>query len=194
MSARPKPVPDTAVGPRTAALLRAINLGSTNRIAMPDLRALIAGLGHTNVETYLASGNVAFTPADPEDKESAVRAQLEQAIAEEFGLTIDVLVRTHAELAAVVARHPFGARTSDHKQLHVTFLTEVPAPERVAALQPPAGERLELAVHGRELYLYAPDGLGRTKLGNAAVERGLGVRGTARNWRTVTELTSLTEG
>lgn len=189
-----KQVPDTTVGPRTAALLRAINLGSTNRIKMPDLRALIADLGHSNVDTYLQSGNVAFTPADPKSKESAVRQQLEQAIADELGLKIDVMVRTHRELAAVMKLHPFGDRTEDHKQLHVSFLAAVPEPDRAGSLEPPAGEEIELTVHGRELYLYTPQGLGRTKLSNATIERRLGVKGTARNWRTVTELTKLTEG
>jgi uncharacterized protein (DUF1697 family) len=189
-----KPVRDVQVGPRTAALLRAINVGGNNRIKMADLRALLEGLGHTDVETYLQSGNVAFTPADPKAKESAVRAQLEQAVTDEFGLTIDVMVRTHRELAAVLALHPFGDRTDDPKQLHVSFLHEVPEPERAKSLEPPAGEDIELAVHGRELYLYTPQGLGRTKLSSAVIDRKLGVRGTARNWRTVAELTKLTEG
>ena len=101
MTAKPR-VPDTQVGPRTAALLRAINVGGNNRIKMADLRALLEGLGHTDVDTYLQSGNVAFTPADPKAKESALRAQLERAIADELGLTIDVMVRTHRELAAVM--------------------------------------------------------------------------------------------
>lgn len=187
-----KPVPDTRVGPRIAALLRAINVGGANRIRMADLRALLEGLGHTDVETYLQSGNAAFTPADPAARESAVRRQLEQAITDELGLQVDVMVRTHAELAAVLARHPFEDRTDDPKQLHVSFLPEVPEPDRVAALEPPAGEGIELAVHGRELYLYTPQGLGRTKLTSAVLDRRLGVRGTARNWRTVTELVKLT--
>jgi uncharacterized protein (DUF1697 family) len=189
-----KQVPDRQVGPRTAALLRAINLGSTNRIKMADLRALLEGLGHGDVDTYLQSGNVAFTPADPKAKESAVRQQLEQAIKDELGLSIDVMVRTHQELAAVVALHPFGDRTDDPKQLHVTFLHDVPEPDLAASLEPPAGEQIELAIHGRELYLYTPQGLGRTKLSAAAADRKLGVRGTSRNWRTVTELTRLTGG
>jgi uncharacterized protein (DUF1697 family) len=181
---------DPPVGQRTAALLRAINVGGRNRISMPDLRRIFGELGHGDVETYLQSGNVVFSPADPKAKESAVQAAIEAAIEKDTGLAIDVMVRTHAELQAVLKRHPFGGRTDDHKQLHVSFLAGIP---KVTTIEVPAGENAELEIHGRELYFYVPDGLGRSKLTSAYLDRRLGVKGTARNWRTVTELARLTE-
>lgn len=177
---------------RYAALLRGINLGSRNKIGMPDLRELFQTLGHTDVETYLQSGNVIFTSAD--DDPSLLAADLEKRIAADLGVNAAVLLRTADHLAQIVGDNPFLRRTSDLTKLHVTFLAEEPDGDRASRLEKPSGEPAEFSLAGREVYLHCPNGYGRTKLNNAYLEKRLGVAATTRNWRTVTSLRELTSG
>ncbi len=173
-----------------AALLRGINVGRNKRIGMADLRALLEGLGHESVKTHLQSGNVVFM--SPKRSDASLAAAIEKAIAAELGMDVSVMVRRSAELAAVVGAAPYGGRTSDHKRLHVAFLSEKP---RAAAVKGFGIEEFapdEMTVIGREAYLLYPDGYARTKLTNAVIEKRLGVRATSRNWRTVEALAELT--
>ncbi len=165
------------------ALLRGINLGARNRIAMADLREVFGALGAEDVSTYLQSGNVAFrSTKSAVDLERAA----ERRIADDLGLDVAVLVRTGAQLAKLEAGNPFNPAES-----HVTFLAEKPDRARVRALDPARGAPDELRVVGREVYLRCPNGYGRSKLTNAFFEKQLGVRATTRNWKTVTELARL---
>ena len=108
--------------PAYAALLRAINLGSRNKISMPDLRRLFEeGLGADDVHTHVQSGNVVFRV--PERSAAKVEAAVEKRIADDLGLDITVLVRTKAQLAKVVAASPFAAG-ADVSKVHVTFLVD----------------------------------------------------------------------
>jgi uncharacterized protein (DUF1697 family) len=170
------------------ALLRGVNLGSRNKVSMPDLRRLVSDLGYGDVETYLQSGNVVFTAADGTD---AVAAAVERALADELELRVAVLVRTKAELRRVVADNPFAGSQSDPKKLLVTFLAETPSRSAVRALDPAEHAPDEFHLRRREVYLHCPNGYGRTKLSNAFFERRLNVVGTNRNWRTVTALAEL---
>jgi uncharacterized protein (DUF1697 family) len=166
------------------ALLRGINLGARNKIAMPALRDLFADLGAEAVETYVQSGNVVFDGRlDP----GAIEARIKR----DLGLEIVVLVRTAAELKRVVEKNPFAKRVKDPKQLHVTFLAEKPAAARVKELDPERSPGDEFAVVGREVYLHTPKGYGVSKLSNAWFEQKLGVAGTSRNWNTVSTLAKL---
>lgn len=180
--------------PTHVALLRGINLGPHKRVAMPALRALVASLGHTDVATYIASGNVVFTAAVTDDP----AAELERAIAAELGVECRVVVLTCAELARAVADNPYPDEP-DPRKVHAFFLTGEPGAatrEHVAQAQERAaakGSRDTAAVVGRVLYLHTPDGFGRSELA-AELSRG-GKRnpaeGTARNWSTVTTLLTL---
>jgi uncharacterized protein (DUF1697 family) len=170
--------------PTYVALLRGINLGARNKIAMADLREFFEALGHEDVTTYVQSGNVVFR--SPVRSASTLRHAIEKRIARDLGLDVSVLLRTGAGLAKVVAGAPFDPAT-----LHVTFLAETPDPERVRALDPARSPPDELRVVGREVYLSCPNGYGRTKLTNAYFEKQLGVAATTRNWRTVTKLAEL---
>jgi len=162
------------------ALLRGINVTGRNKIAMSELRPCFEALGHTDVRTYIQSGNVVFaTKAGAPDR---IGAAIEKSITATFGLDIAVLVRTRAELATVLKHNPFGP------EAYVTFLDTVPARARVAALDPAAFAPDEFAVHGREVFVRCPNGYGRTKINNTFFERKLGVRATTRNWKTVTTL------
>jgi uncharacterized protein (DUF1697 family) len=169
-------------------LLRAVNLGPTNKVPMAQLRRTLADRGHADVRTYLQSGNVVLrSPLDAADLAERVRAQLADA----FGLHTDVIVRSAREITAVAGSNPFLERASDPaRQLHVCFLADRPKPGEVAQLeQLPSGSEA-VAVHGREVYLWCPDGIGRspvfTRLG-----RTVRTPGTTRNWRTVLNLVEL---
>ena len=169
---------------KKVALLRGINLGARNKIAMGDLRELFADLGAEDVKTHVQSGNVIYEgPVDA----GAIEARIKR----DLGLEIVVVIRTAAELAGVVDKNPFAKKASDPKQLHVTFLVAKPTAARVKDLDPERSPSDEFAVTGREVYLYTPNGYGVSKLSNAYFEKKLGVTGTSRNWTTVTTLAEL---
>jgi uncharacterized protein (DUF1697 family) len=170
-----------------AALLRGINLGSRNKIAMADLRALFERLGAEDVSTYVQSGNVVFASAEPQ---AELARAIERRIASDLELEIAVLLRTRAQLAKLVRSNPFAGEGEG--ALHVTFLAETPARARVRALDPARSEPDAFRVAGREVYLHCPNGYGVSKLSNAWFEQQLGVAATTRNWRTVTKLAELT--
>ncbi|MFE9202000.1 DUF1697 domain-containing protein [Micromonospora sp. NPDC007230] len=177
---------------RYAALLRGVNVGST-RLAMADLRRLVADLGHEDVKTYLQSGNVVFT--SPPTKDEILAEGIERKLADELGLRVPVLVRDGGELAAVADASPYAGKQDDPTRVLVAFLSAKPTAAKVKDLTVPAGEQLEYAVIGRELHLHFPDGgYGRTKFTNAYLEKKLGVVATTRNWKSVLALRDLTEG
>ena len=169
-----------------AALLRAVNLGSRNKVSMAALRELVEELGGVDVTTYVQSGNVVFR--SPERSAAKVERGLEKRISADFGLDVKVLVRTGRELAKIVAGNPFDEAPDD---VHVAFLGEKPSAARVRELDPEFGLPDEFHVAGREVYARYPKGYGRTKINNAWFEKQLGVAATTRNWRTVTKLAEL---
>ena len=171
------------------ALLRGINLGGHKKIAMDELRRLFVTLGHSDVKTYIQSGNVLFRSSV--DKESQVARDIESRIVQDLGLSVTVLLRSRRDLSDVVAHNPLLGPRTDPSKLHVTFLAEHPDRGRVARLDPPFDGSDELSVAGREIYLHCPNGYGRTKLNNAYFERALGVAATTRSWKTVTKLHDL---
>jgi uncharacterized protein (DUF1697 family) len=171
---------------RVAALLRGINIGPNKRISMAALRSIVESLGHTDVETYLQSGNVVFTPKGRGDHAT----RLSRAIAAETGHEVAVLLRTGSELASVVEANPY--RVSDPTKLVVAFLgAELELGQLgLGDLAPYLPD--ELTAHGRELYVSVPSGQGRSKLMEALVRRSLPTVLTVRNWRTVEALAELT--
>lgn len=177
-----------------AALLRGINVGGSRKLPMAELRTLIAGFGHTGVRTYLQSGQAVFT-ADHGDEES-LAAELTEAIARQFGFTCDVLVRDHAYLRAVMEACPFPAAELQPKQLHVTYFSAPVTAERFAEVDPAGFLPEEFRLGDRALYLYAPEGLGRSKLAEVLSRPRLlkGVVATSRNWNTVVKLVEMTGG
>lgn len=176
---------------RQIALLRGINVGGHNRIAMAALRGWLEDLGHTEVRTHLQSGNVIFTSR--ESPEKAAR-DIEEVIHRQLGLDLRVLVRTRDELAAVVARDPFGEIATDPARYLVTFLAETPDPAGIDDLGPASFAPDAFHVEGREVYVWCPEGVRHTKLTHAFWQRRTGFAATARNWNTVTRLLSLADG
>lgn len=202
---------------RYAALLRGINVGGARKVPMARLRALLEDLGFTEVATYLQSGNAVF--ADPgagtardagtalnvagadagtapgPAAEAALAARIEAGIEKEFGFRVDTLVRDHAYLRGILDDCPFPAAGLAGKQLHVVYLSEdVDAEALTAALPVDAHLPEEYRVGDRALYLYTPDGMGRSRLAAAlSAPRPLkGTVATARNWNTVTKLVEMT--
>lgn len=177
---------------RYAALLRGINVSGHRRVPMAELRTLLEELGHGDVATYLQSGNAVFSSASGDEKTLA--AALEKAIEARFGFPVDTLVRTGPYLAAVADACPFPPAGLEGKQLHVTYFDGPVDPARFAPLDAAAFRPEEFRLGERELYLYAPDGLGRSKLADALARPALtkGLIGTTRNWNTVVKLVEMT--
>ncbi|MFI6013602.1 DUF1697 domain-containing protein [Streptomyces sp. NPDC051243] len=175
-----------------AALLRGINVGGSRKVPMAELRTLLTGLGHDGVRTYLQSGQAVFT-ADHGDEES-LAAELAAAIDKHFGFTVDVIVRDHAYLEAIADNCPFPAAELEPKQLHVTYFSASVDAERFAEIDQAAFLPEEFRLGDRALYLYAPNGLGRSKLAEilARPRFNKGLIATSRNWNTVVKLVEMT--
>jgi uncharacterized protein (DUF1697 family) len=169
-------------------LLRGINIGPRNRIAMLELREALAEAGFEDIRTYVQSGNVVLSaPGKP----GATGRKVERLIAERFGLEIAVVVRTKAELARVVKKNPLAKVAKDPKRYQVSFLDGRLDAATVKKLQAAAAGDEQLVVDGRELYAWHDAGVARSKLWAAVAGKDLGVTATARNWTTVTKLLEL---
>ncbi|HEX5191846.1 MAG TPA: DUF1697 domain-containing protein [Solirubrobacteraceae bacterium] len=172
-------------------MLRGINLGPNRRVPMAQLRQLLTDAGYGRVETYVQSGNIAL---DSNATAARLQPELAALIEERFGFAVPVVVRDRPALEAVVALNPLGDVADDPKRYQVSFLAEKLPAKTVARLQELAAEPERLAVHGRELYAWHPDGVARSKLWNALAGRDLGVTATARNWTTVCKLLEMAGG
>ncbi len=174
---------------RYAALLRGINVGGNNKVAMADLRALLEGLGYTDVRTHLNSGNAIFT--SPATKSDAVAAAIEKAITAELGLNIKVVVRSGPELRRIIDRNPLADVATDPARHLVTFLSAPLDETKLAAVDPADFEPEQFRVIDREIYMWFPDGIRDAKLGKLAWDKRFGVVATGRNWNTVLKLADL---
>jgi uncharacterized protein (DUF1697 family) len=172
------------------ALLRGINIGPRQRVSMPELRALMEELGHTDVETLVQSGNVVFTSRA---KPATLEQQLEQAIEERLGVDPKVVVRTRDELATAIEAHPLPV-PADPKNLHVTFLSGKPAAAVREKLEAADFDPDRLRFAGREIYVLYDSGMGRSELAKQLGRAKLGVAATDRNWNTVTKLLEMCGG
>lgn len=166
---------------RWVALLRGVNLGARNKVPMAELRALLEAEGYAGVRTYIASGNVLLV--GPRAR-ARLAAELERIVADAFGVQTAAVLRTPRELAATVAAHPFGAKTSE---THVAFLSARPTKAAAGRL----ADIDDAVLDGAELYLRLPRGVHGSGLSVARIESLLGVAATLRNWRTVVALAEL---
>jgi uncharacterized protein (DUF1697 family) len=172
------------------ALLRAVNLGPYNRVAMSDLRDLIEQLGFEDGRTLLQSGNLVFRASRPAG--ARLERLLEAEAEKRLRLTTDFFVRDAKEWMKIVARNPFPEEAAgDPGHLLVMCFKEVVDGDAVQALQAAITGRERVRADGRQAYLVYPDGVGRSRLTNALIERKLGSRGTGRNWNTVLKLAAL---
>jgi uncharacterized protein (DUF1697 family) len=173
------------------ALLRGVNVGGKTQVAMPALRARLAELGFGNPRTLLQSGNAVFESADLAG--AALEARLEDELERLLGWRVAVRVRSAADWARVVAHNPFPEQAkADPGHLLVMFLKAPPTAAATAALQAAIRGSEAVKMHGREAYVVFPDGIGRSKLTPALMEKHLGAGGTGRNWNTVMKLAAMT--
>ena len=171
------------------SMLRAVNVGGSSRLKMDALRAVYESLGLADVRTLLQSGNVLFR-SGLTDRQQLVK-RIMQEIERPLDLKVEVILRTLEEVASIVERGPVLSPRADSNKLLVMFLASVPDAAAQAALvkwhkSKEMKEMLEM--RGPEIYLYYPDGIGRSKLTSAVIEGKLDIPGTARNWNTLTKL------
>jgi uncharacterized protein (DUF1697 family) len=172
-------------------LLRAVNLGSHNKVGMRDLCALLGELGLRDARSLLQSGNVVFQSAAAST--DALERLLEDGTERRLGVKTDYFVRTAKEWKAVIADNPFAAEAKkDPGHLLMLALKDVPDRSAVAALQKGIKGREIVKTVGRHAYIVYPDGVGRSRLTMASIEKALGTRATGRNWNTVLKLGALT--
>lgn len=169
------------------SILRGINLGSHNKIPMPELKTLYEKAGFKNVATYIQSGNVVFS-ADKPDLHS-LPDKIQQLIFKKYKFNVPVIVRTVDEMQSVVDNNPMLKNKSmDIEKLHVTFLSDKPQKEHLEKMAAYQYKPDEYIIGGKEIFVFCPNGYGNTKLSNNFFESKLKVTATTRNWRTVNEL------
>ncbi|MGA2100326.1 MAG: DUF1697 domain-containing protein [Candidatus Sulfotelmatobacter sp.] len=178
--------------PVLISMLRGVNLGAHNRIKMDALRALYESLKLEDPRTYVQSGNVIFR--SKEKNQAQLGKKIQDAIEKKFGFRPEVILRTTDELRKAIAASPFAKRTElEPGKILVTFLAGEPGPDAHANLAKLKEHPEELHLKGREMYIYFPDGAGKSKLPWSQVERLLKVTGTARNWNSVTNMLAMAE-
>jgi uncharacterized protein (DUF1697 family) len=173
-------------------MLRGVNVGGHNLIKMEALRALCESIKLRDAQTYVQSGNVVFRSDERDLVKLATR--LEKALEKTFGFRPAVILRSTSGLRDVVARNPFATRQDvEPNKLLVTFLPADPGEAARELVRQMRIEPEELRISGQELYIHFPNGMGRSKLPFAAIDRALKMSGTARNWNSVTKLLAMAE-
>ena len=173
-------------------VLRAINLGAHNKVAMSELRAMLEKLGLEDPKTLLLSGNIVFRT----DTGSSAKLEsiLEEASTKHLKVTTDYFVRSAKEWQAIVDENPFKKEVkTDPAHVVMMCLRDAPMPAQVKALQESIAGREVVKAKGRHAYFVYPDGIGRSKLTIQKIEKALDTRGTARNWNTVLKLAELAQ-
>jgi uncharacterized protein (DUF1697 family) len=173
------------------ALYRAVNVAGHGSVSMAALRDLAAGLGFENPRTILQSGNLVFEASALSAAE--IEPKLEAETAARLGVETPVVVRSGTDWHRIVAANPFPREAKDDPgHLLVMALKRPARAEDVRALQAAIVGREQVRGDGAQLYLWYPDGVGRSTLTAAVIEKAVGTRGTARNWNTVGKLAALT--
>ena len=178
--------------PVLTCFLRGVNVGGHAKIKMDALRALFASLKFENPQTYVQSGNIVFKTS--ERNLELVASRIKQAITKKFACSPEIMLRSVAELRAVVLNNPFAKRDNiEPGKLHVFFLSAQPAKDAKENLRQLAIQTEELHLMGRELFIYFPNGVGKSKLPWARLDKALQTSGTGRNWNSVTKVLELAE-
>lgn len=172
------------------ALFRGINVGGHNKLLMKDLRDLMSDLGYQNIDTYIQTGNVVFQSED-NDKQN-LSGRISSAVEEHHGFKPKVLVLELEEIEEAIENNPFPEAEVEPKSLHLNFLASEPENPDLEFLEEYKKESERFELTGRMFYLYAPEGIGRSKLADKT-GKALGVPMTGRNWRTVQKIMELVE-
>jgi uncharacterized protein (DUF1697 family) len=172
------------------AFLRAVNVAGHQPVAMADLRALLAKIGLDEPQIILQSGNLIFRSSAKRTGE--LENLLEREAAKRLALKTDIMVRSAEELEAIVSANPFRAEAkSDPGHVVVLFCKAEADKHRVSELAASITGREKVHAKGKQLYIYYPDGIGRSRLTNAVIERQTGTPGTGRNWNTLLKLAAI---
>ena len=171
------------------SMLRGINVSGHNKIKMEELKNLYETLGFSNVQTYIQSGNVVFKSSDTNI--SKLINKIEQKIKKSFSFYVPVLIRTKNDLQKLIANNPFTKK--DSSKLYITFLSDTPIQSAVDEITKIKDISEEFIISGKEIYLFYPNGYGKSKLTNNYFERKLKLSATTRNWKTVNKLLELAE-
>lgn len=175
---------------RYIAILRGINVGGKRKILMSELKGMFEKLGYLRVSTYIQSGNVIFDTREVEDCH-ALADGIENEILKRFGHDVPVIVRTVGELEQAISRNPFLKDQPDIKSLFLTFLQDVPSPQKREEVEKYSFPPDDFRITGKEVFGFCPGKYSDSKLTNAFFENKLGIRATTRNWKTVTKLFEL---
>ena len=174
------------------SMLRGVNVGGHSKIKMDALRALYESMKLREAQTYVQSGNVIFWTDERDIARLAKR--IEDGIERKLRFRPDVILRTATEMREVIARNPFAKRRGiEPSKLLVTFLGSDPGAEAREKILQTKCDPEELRIEERELYIYFPNGFGRSKLSWAGLEKTLKTPGTARNWNSVTKMLEIAE-
>lgn len=169
------------------SMLRGINVSGHKRIKMDQLRKSFEALGFAQVKTYIQSGNVVFKTG--KTSTSALSKKIEEKILGDFGFSVSVVSKSSDEMGKTIANNPFLKEPGvDREKLHVTFMSEAPAPAALKKLAELMAAPDQLRCFGSELFFYLPNGVSKSVLMNKPVDRLLAVVITTRNWRTVNSL------
>src|SRR5438876_2692585 len=172
------------------SLFRGINVGGHHKIRMDELKELHEALGFKDVFPYIQSGNVVFTSDDADV--ARLRRHIEDGFEKKFGFHVEVFVRTSAELKDIIEKNPFQSQQSkESKWVVVLFLAARPDETAQEDLLKTYVGPEELFIIGKEVYIYYPQGIGRSKLSHSLIEKKLKTFGTARNWNTILQLQKL---
>ena len=172
-----------------AAFLRGINVGGKNMIKMEALRKTFEGLGYENVRSYVNSGNLVFETRKSDDGKLA--KTIHDAIENELGFDVSVMVRSMNEIVKLVADNPFDGQFDDHKYFHVFFLDRELSKDEKKLLMDLANENEMISINGRTVYYLLRISIIDSALGKGFIDRKLKIPATARNWRTITTVAAM---
>ncbi|KAB8152665.1 DUF1697 domain-containing protein [Kordia sp. TARA_039_SRF] len=167
------------------AILRGINVSGSKKLPMAELRTLLAKLDFQKVQTYIQSGNVVFT--SDEKNQEKLGEQISEAIKKQYDYDVPVLVKTIAEWKTAMVNNPFTDK--DISKQAITFLATTPTETDFEI----DSKDDEFKIINSEVYLYCPNGFGRSKLTNNLFERKLKTQATTRNWKTIHKLLEMAE-
>jgi uncharacterized protein (DUF1697 family) len=178
--------------PVLVSMLRGVNVGGHNKIKMEALRSLFLSLKFEEPQTYVQSGNVIFKTSERDL--ALVRRRIKGGIEKQFGCSPEVMVRTVAELRSVVRKNPFAKRPEvEPNKLLAFFLAAEAARDAKENLRSMEIAPEELHLEKRELYIYFPNGVGKSKLPWSKIDKALNTQGTGRNWNSIINMLAIAE-
>lgn len=169
------------------AILRGINVGGQKKIKMEELKALYEALGFKNITTYIQSGNMIFE--SPETNLQKIKDKIEHKMKSSLGFDVVVFIKTKKDFEKLLSKNPFIKQ--DVNSLYVTFLSDIPYEIPVDEIKKAKDSAEEFFISGKEVFLFCPNGYGRTKLSNNFFEKKLKLSATTRNWKTINKLLEL---